>query len=65
MYQDWSYLASVLDFTPQGGIEQKTSGQIVGWSLPKQPNTELVQNAIDNTVARHKPDTNDLMFHSD
>jgi transposase InsO family protein len=55
-YQGWSYLASVLDLA---------SRQVVGWALSKQPNTELVQNAMNNAIARYKPNLSKLMFHSD
>lgn len=55
-YQGWSYLASVLDLA---------SRQVVGWALSKQPNTQLTQDAMNNAIARHKPNTHDLMFHSD
>jgi transposase InsO family protein len=55
-YQGWSYLASVLDLA---------SRQIVGWSLSKQPNAQLAQNAMNNAIARYKPNLSKLMFHSD
>jgi len=64
-YQGWSYLASVLDFTPQGGIKQKASRQVVGWALSKQPNSQLAQDAMDNAINRYQPNTDNLMFHSD
>lgn len=55
-YQGWSYLASVLDLA---------SRQVVGWALSKQPNSQLAKDAIDNAIARYKPNTGNLMFHSD
>jgi transposase InsO family protein len=55
-YQGWSYLASVLDLA---------SRQVVGWSLSKQPNAKLAQDALDNAINRYKPNTKYLMFHSD
>ena len=55
-YQGWSYLASVLDLG---------SKQLVGWALSKQPNAQLAKDALSNAVARHQPNTNKLMFHSD
>ncbi|VVH59193.1 Mobile element protein [uncultured Gammaproteobacteria bacterium] len=50
------YLASVLDLA---------SRQVVGWSLSKHPNAQLAQDAMNNAIARHKPNTSNLMFHSD
>jgi putative transposase len=38
---------------------------VVGWALSKQPNTKLAQDAMNNAIARHKPNTGNLMFHSD
>jgi transposase InsO family protein len=38
---------------------------IVGWSLSKHPNAQLAQDAMNNAIARHKPNTSNLMFHSD
>jgi len=55
-YQGWSYLASVLDLA---------SRQVVGWALSKQPNSQLAQDAMDNAINRYKPNTDNLMFHSD
>ena len=55
-YQGWSYLASVLDLA---------SRQVVGWSLSKQPNSQLAQDAMDNAINRYNPNTDNLMFHSD
>ncbi|SMM97753.1 Mobile element protein [uncultured Candidatus Thioglobus sp.] len=55
-YQGWSYLASVVDLS---------SKQVVGWALSKQPNAQLARDALQNAVARHQPNTNALMFHSD
>ncbi|SMN00150.1 Mobile element protein [uncultured Candidatus Thioglobus sp.] len=55
-HQGWSYLASVLDLA---------SKQVVGWSLSKHPDAKLAQDAISNAIARYKPNTGNLMFHSD
>jgi transposase InsO family protein len=41
------------------------SRQVVGWSLSKHPNAQLAQDAMNNAIARHKPNTSNLMFHSD
>ena len=49
-YQGWRYLAS---------------RQVVGWSLSKQPNAQLAQDAMDNAINRYHPNTGNLMFHSD
>jgi hypothetical protein len=40
------------------------SRQVVGWSLSKHPNAQLAQDAMNNAIARHKPNTSNLMFHS-
>lgn len=55
-YQGWSYLACVLDLA---------SRRVVGWALSKQSNAQLAQDAMDNAINRHQPDTDNLMFHSD
>ncbi|SMM98905.1 Mobile element protein [uncultured Candidatus Thioglobus sp.] len=41
------------------------SKQVVGWALSKQPNAQLARDALQNAIARHQPNTNRLMFHSD
>jgi transposase InsO family protein len=33
--------------------------------LSKQPNAQLAQDAMNDAIARHKPNTSNLMFHSD
>jgi hypothetical protein len=33
--------------------------------LSKHPNAQLAQDAMNNAIARHKPNTSNLMFHSD
>lgn len=54
-YQGWSYLASMLDLG---------SKQLVGWALSKTANAQLAKDALSNAVARHQPNTNKLIFHS-
>ena len=55
-HQSWSYLATVLDLG---------SKEIVGWALSKNPNTELTKLALANAIKRKKPDTSQLLFHTD
>jgi ribosomal protein L16 Arg81 hydroxylase len=33
--------------------------------LVKAPNAQLAQDAMNNAIVRHKPNTSNLMFHSD
>ena len=55
-HQGWSYLASVLDLG---------SKEIVGWALSKHPDAQLAKQALSNAINRKKPDTSQLLFHSD
>jgi transposase InsO family protein len=55
-YQGWSYLASVLDLATK---------EIVGWSMSRTPNAELVKEALSHAILRQQPDTTQLLFHSD
>ena len=55
-HQGWSYLATVMDLANR---------EIVGYALSKTPDAELAKKALTNAVAKHQPNTNGLMFHSD
>ena len=55
-YQDWSYLATVLDLHTR---------EIVGYALSKTPDAQLAKKALMNAISFIKPDTKKLMFHSD
>ena len=55
-HQGWSYLACVLDLATK---------EIVGWAMSKRPNAELAKVALSHAIRRQKPDTSNLMFHSD
>jgi len=52
----WSYLATVLDLG---------SREIVGYALSQTPDAQLARQALINAIKMHRPDTNQLMFHSD
>jgi len=53
--QGWLYLATVMDLF---------SRKIVGWSMSRRMQKELVLNAFGNAVNRRNPDRG-LIFHSD
>ncbi len=55
-YTGWSYLACVLDLG---------SREIMGWALSKEPNAELAKTALQQAIRKHRPDTRQLLFHSD
>lgn len=55
-HQGWSYLATVLDLG---------SREIVGYAHSQTPDAELAKQALLNAVKMHKPNTRQLMFHSD
>ena len=55
-HQGWSYLACVFDLGTK---------EIVGWSLSKHPDAELAKQALTNAISRKKPNTSQLLFHSD
>jgi hypothetical protein len=38
------------------------SRQVVGWSLSKHPNAQLAQDAMNNAIARHKPNTSNSLI---
>jgi transposase InsO family protein len=42
-----------------------SSKQVVGRSLAKQPNVQLAKDALSNAIARHQPNTANLLFHSE
>ena len=55
-HQGWSYLACVLDLGTK---------EIVGYALSSKANAKLAVEALDNAIARQRPDLSKLMFHSD
>jgi transposase InsO family protein len=55
-YQDWSYLACLLDLATK---------EIVGYSLSTTPNARLAKEVLDNAIKRQQPNTEKLMYHSD
>lgn len=55
-HQGWSYLACVLDLGTK---------EIVGWSLSKNPDTQLVIAALTNAIKRKDPNLSKLLHHSD
>jgi transposase InsO family protein len=55
-HQGWSYLACVLDLGTK---------EIVGYALSNKPNAELANAALNNAIQRQRPNTQQLMFHSD
>ncbi len=52
----WSYLATVLDLGTK---------EIVGYALSQTPDAKLAKQALINAVKMHRPNTKNLMFHSD
>ena len=54
--QGWSYLAVVLDLATRA---------IVGWSISKTADSNLVIDALSDAIKRYKPDLTKLLFHSD
>ncbi len=56
IYTGWSYLTCVLDLG---------SREIMGWALSEEPNAELAKSALEQAINKHKPETQQLMFHSD
>lgn len=55
-HQGWSYLATVLDLATK---------EIVGYALSETPDAQLAKKALQNAISLVKPDTRQLMFHSD
>ena len=55
-HQGWSYLASVLDLG---------SREVVGWAMSKKPNANLTKEALKQAIQKQRPDTTQLLFHSD
>ncbi|WP_127471317.1 IS3 family transposase [Thiomicrorhabdus aquaedulcis] len=55
-HQGWSYLATVMDLGNK---------EIVGYEISKTPDAQLAKRALINAIAKHQPDTTQLMFHSD
>lgn len=55
-HQGWSYLACVLDLGTR---------EIVGWALSKSPDAQLAKDALNQALRKHKPDSSQLLFHSD
>jgi transposase InsO family protein len=55
-HQGWSYLATVLDLGTR---------EIVGYALSQTPDAQLAKQALINAIKMHKPNTHELMFHSD
>lgn len=55
-HQGWSYLATVMDLATK---------EIVGTALAKTPDAQLAKKALTNAIKAHKPDTKELLFHSD
>lgn len=51
----WGYLAAIIELHTR---------MIVGWSITAHTRTELVEQALENTLAFHTP-TKRLMHHSD
>lgn len=54
--QGWSYLACVLDLATK---------EIVGWAMSKTPNAELAKTALNRAIIKQRPNTAQLLFHSD
>ena len=52
----WCYLASVFDCC---------SAKIVGWHISKNIDAELAVQAVKNAINNQKPNTNELVIHSD
>lgn len=52
----WVYLAVVIDLF---------SRRVVGWSLSESLATPIVSEALRNAIEARKPDTSDLIHHSD
>lgn len=55
-HQGWSYLACVLDLGTK---------EVVGYALSRLPNAELAITALNKAIQRQRPNTAQLMFHSD
>lgn len=55
-HQGWSYLACVLDLATK---------EIIGYAMSKSPNALLAKDALINAIKRQRPNTNNLIFHSD
>lgn len=55
-HQGWSYLATVMDLGNK---------EIVGYALSKTPDARLAKQALTNAIAKHQPNTANLLFHSD
>lgn len=55
-HQGWSYLACVIDLATK---------EVVGHALSRSPDTKLTLAALDQAIIRKKPNTNQLMVHSD
>jgi transposase InsO family protein len=55
-HQGWSYLATVMDLGNR---------EIVGYEISTTPDAHLAKRALINAIAKHQPDTSELLFHSD
>lgn len=55
-HQGWSYLATVLDLGTR---------EVVGYALSQTPDSQLAKQALINAIKMQKPNTHELMFHSD
>ena len=54
--EGWLYLATVIDLY---------SRKVVGWSMDDTMKTPLVNEALSMAIAQRKPDTHNLLWHSD
>ena len=55
-YRGFAYLAAVMDLGNR---------EIVGWAIAHQATAELAQQALDVALQKYKPDTKNLLFHTD
>ena len=55
-HQGWSYLACVMDLATK---------EIVGYALSRSPDTKLTLAALNQAILNKKPNTRQLMVHSD
>lgn len=55
-HQGWSYLACVIDLATK---------EVVGHALSRSPDTELTLAALNQAIIKKKPNTKQLMVHSD
>jgi transposase InsO family protein len=62
---DITYIKTSNGFCYLSSIVDLSSKKVVAYKLGTSPTTKLVKNTLNQAITRYKPNTNNLLFHSD